>query len=662
MKNVKDEMKKLAPEVTRRGLCIAEFPATFLSTSDLTGEWEQEEGYDSSLHVKNTVDAYDSYRESTFTGEKTRVLLVGNDRNLAEKRAMIIAKMLEKREEDREEAARSAAAMRQMMQEYQATQDQDAPRPEEFLPDEYDPDDCFDEYDCYDEGDEYLDEDDDMSFSEEGRNGAQGEPDPEVLSLLEVSLSSVSKKEKPESTINLGGLVNGYTSEIGVTRVLFMGLDLAGIEEQTYAVYTCGVEQVFLQVPPELLSHPAIQELICRHGFWVDRLEDRGREDFRRILQRMLEAADVTMESRELEDHLLGLLVRKFPNSLSEEIICNVVSRLAFMLNRNVKGQSPVAERKVLFSHVQELLGGRKEWNDPRLELEKMVGMDALKNELQKDLARGAEQRLNPRMQNQYSHKIFVGRPGTGKTTGARLYAEILGMEGVSNGVFYSADRSSLIGSYVGHTAPMVSAAFEKARNGVLFVDEAGIFLNRNSGGYIDEALKEFVRYMELYPDVTVIFAMYPGEAEQFLKLDDGLSSRISGTIRFRDYSGEELWKIYLNMMDKLGYRVDPAARELVEDYVKGLRSGKEKAFGNAREMRKLADDTVTQISLRHYEQGKGKKAGRKVRADLCTVEDVQKAVAGLRRDGLSRTEKPYGFRIAQESTPESAAGRKKAI
>lgn len=234
--------------------------------------------------------------------------------------------------------------------------------------------------------------------------------------------------------------------------------------------------------------------------------------------------------------------------------------------------------------------------------LEKLPSLDGMKEMAIEFQAIFAEQMRNPKLKKLHNNMIFYGNPGTGKTTCAEIMAQILLENGVSNGTFVSCSRKDLIGKYVGHTAAMVAEKFEKARHGVLFVDEAGFFLNEYSDGFVHEAIKEFVRFMEQYQDVTIIFAMYKSEVQDFLNLDAGLTSRISRMVYFPDYSMEELWKIAQYMIEKNGYHIrQPFGISAIRRYL--MEAPKKENFGNARTVRKLVESIIIAASIRHMKE-----------------------------------------------------------
>ena len=201
-------------------------------------------------------------------------------------------------------------------------------------------------------------------------------------------------------------------------------------------------------------------------------------------------------------------------------------------------------------------------------------------------------------------HLVYVGNPGTGKTTVARLLSRIYGVLGVlAKGHLVETDRSGLVAGYVGQTAIRVQETVTSALGGTLFIDEA---YSLSAGGEQDfgaEAVATLLKLMEDRRDeIVVVAAGYPKPMERFLDSNPGLRSRFPKTIIFPDYSTDELVKIFASIGEDQKYVATPAALDLVRAFLDSQQRGP--TFGNARLARNLFEASVARHATRVVEMG----------------------------------------------------------
>ena len=239
-----------------------------------------------------------------------------------------------------------------------------------------------------------------------------------------------------------------------------------------------------------------------------------------------------------------------------------------------------------------------KTYEEVMAELDEFVGVDEIKETVQKivnkmDMDRernGADAKREIK-----DHFLFLGNPGTGKTTIARVFADVLNaLDVLPVGQLVEVSRKDLVSNYVGQTAKEVEAAFDRAMGGILFIDEAYSLVQGDNDQFGQEAVDTMLKLAEdNRGKIVVILAGYTKEMGEFLSTNSGLTSRFNETVNFRDYTAEELTEIFRGMVRKGGFTLDEEANERVEHYFQKMYLTRTRNFGNAREVRNTYDNAV---------------------------------------------------------------------
>ena len=261
-------------------------------------------------------------------------------------------------------------------------------------------------------------------------------------------------------------------------------------------------------------------------------------------------------------------------------------------------GEKPQAEQ-------EKAAEEKPSFDELMAQLESLVGLDEVKKDV-KNLVnlmkvRKLRQENDLPVPPMSLHMVFMGNPGTGKTTVARLISGLYAAIGVlSKGQLVEVDRSGLVAGYVGQTALKTQEAIKSALGGVLFIDEA---YSLSSGGENDfgrEAIETILKAMEDHrDDLIVIVAGYDGPMQKFLSSNPGLESRFNKYFYFPDYTGEQLLAIFKGQCGKNSYTLSPEAEAAAKAMFDRLYQERDDNFGNGRDVRNCFEDMIVRQSNR---------------------------------------------------------------
>lgn len=266
--------------------------------------------------------------------------------------------------------------------------------------------------------------------------------------------------------------------------------------------------------------------------------------------------------------------------------------------------QSAGADRiEILPEHITGKEYIPKTLDEVLKEFDKYVGINEIRADI-KRIASVIESKRDSLKEGEYlirDHFLFLGNPGTGKTTMARLFADALTALGaLPVGQLIEVSRKDLVGKYVGHTAPLVESAFDRAEGGVLFIDEAYDLKNNDQDSFGQEAVNTLIKLAEdRRGRLVVILAGYSKEMGEFRQANSGIDSRFNKTINFRDYEADELEEIFRRLVKANGYHLDETAEKGLTPFFITMHRKKADDFGNARAVRNVFDSAVGRQATR---------------------------------------------------------------
>ena len=328
------------------------------------------------------------------------------------------------------------------------------------------------------------------------------------------------------------------------------------------------------------------------------------------------EILEKVKDSTNLDEQMQIDLLEYISNTYEKSDLKYIEYRDKLLKTITFNKEIPKFEKDKSIDEVFEELDGLVGLNKVKQALRDLVSLKELKNKASNDL----------KIKDVNLHMVFLGNPGTGKTTVARMVAEILyNLKYIKQNKLIEVSSKDLVAEYVGQTAPKTMAVVQKALGGVLFIDEAySLASGQGQGnGYNEEAIATLIQAMENHRDnLVVIFAGYTKEMQSFLNTNSGIVSRIGYTLEFEDYTTEELIKIFEQMTKKSGFVVEEKAIKKLEKIIEEYKDTKN--FGNARFVRNVYEKTIIKHAS-NIKEKKSKKAIKTITEEDISVENLLK-------------------------------------
>lgn len=283
-------------------------------------------------------------------------------------------------------------------------------------------------------------------------------------------------------------------------------------------------------------------------------------------------------------------------------------------------------------------------------ELNKLIGLEKVKQEIIETVGvvRYHIETGKDVLNNFFMHTVFIGNPGTGKTTVARILTKIYKALGIlERGHMVETDRQGLVAGFIGQTAIKTAEKIDEAMGGVLFIDEAySLTSNGQNSDYGSEAIQTMLKRMEdKRGEFFVFVAGYPENMERFLKANPGLQSRFDKILKFEDYNSAQLLEIACSMFDEKGLKLEEESKKVLLEYLEKVNRKKDKYFGNARKVRKIVIEIAENQNIRIATLPKEERKDNE--SNLILPRDIQKV---MNEEKVIFDKKNIGFRATGEN------------
>ena len=315
---------------------------------------------------------------------------------------------------------------------------------------------------------------------------------------------------------------------------------------------------------------------------------------------------------------------------------------ISYQEEESKKLELPVTQLPEEVSKIEKKQIKTESLQDLLADLDKYVGLESVKQSMKDFVAylefiRDREKSGLKTDEDISVNSIFLGNPGTGKTTIARLMGKIFKAMGLlQNGHVIEVDRTSLVGQYIGATAQMTEKVINEAIGGLLFIDEAYTLIKPdNPQDFGQEAIDVLLKRMEdRKGEFVVITAGYPDKMQSFINSNPGLKSRFTHIFNFDDYTPDELLKIFEQIAEKEDYTIKGDAESLLKKELTRLYRKRDESFGNARLVRQIFSESKIKLSKRYLTIPTEDRT-KEVMSTICSV-DIEAALKTKVKDSVN--------------------------